>query len=198
MINSTWRRSLLDVKVKRGADVGSDHHLVHANIEMKLRSTGRKTLVPTRYDIEKVQDHKVKNAFILQLKNKFQALTGNPDMIPSESTEVNWDKIRTIFETTSQDCLGFKQGKKMKKWITQDTWKVIEERRHMNKKILDTKSERLQERHKTSCRVLDKNVKRKAREDKRACIEDLAKQAEEAAEKGEQGEHLQDNKSNLW
>ncbi|CAG2244268.1 unnamed protein product [Mytilus edulis] len=152
---------------------------------MKLRSTGRKTLVPTRYDIEKLQDHKVKNAFILQLKNKFQALTDNPDIVPSETTEVNtkWDQIRTIYETTSQDCLGFKQGKKMKKWITPGTWKVIEERRHMNKKILDTKSERLQERHKAAYRVLDKNVKRMARADKRAYMEDLAKQAEEAAEK---------------
>ncbi|VDI56063.1 Hypothetical predicted protein [Mytilus galloprovincialis] len=75
----------------------------------------------------------------------------------------------------------------MKKWITPGTWKVIEERRHMNKKILDTKSERLQERHKASNRVLDKNVKQMARADKRAYMEDLAKQAEEAAEKGEQG-----------
>ncbi|CAG2201949.1 unnamed protein product [Mytilus edulis] len=62
----------------------------------------------------------------------------------------------------------------------------MEERRHMNKKILDTKSERLQERHKASYRVLDKNVKRMARADKRAYMKDLAKQAEEAAEKGEQ------------
>ncbi|CAG2233652.1 unnamed protein product [Mytilus edulis] len=110
-------------------------------------------------------------------------------MIPTETTEVNskWDQIRKIYETTSKECLGFKQGKKMKKWITPGTWKVIEERRHMNKKILDTKSERLQERHKASYRVLDKNVKRMARADKRAYMEDLAKQAEEAAEKGEQG-----------
>ncbi|VDI59314.1 Hypothetical predicted protein [Mytilus galloprovincialis] len=71
----------------------------------------------------------------------------------------------------------------MKKWITPGTWKVIEERRHMNKKILDTKSERLQERHKASYRVLDKNVKRMARADKRAYMENIAKQAEEAAEK---------------
>jgi hypothetical protein len=49
MINGTWRRSLFDVKVKRGVDVWSDHHLVTANIKMKLRRTGRKTLVPKRY-----------------------------------------------------------------------------------------------------------------------------------------------------
>ncbi|CAG2231730.1 unnamed protein product [Mytilus edulis] len=71
----------------------------------------------------------------------------------------------------------------MKKWITPGTWKVTEERRHMNKKIHDTKSERLQERHKASYRVLDKQIKRMNRADKRAYMEDLAKQAEEAADK---------------
>lgn len=40
MINGTWRRSLLDVKVRRGADVGSDHHLVTAVVRIKLRKTG--------------------------------------------------------------------------------------------------------------------------------------------------------------
>ena len=36
-INGIWRRSLLDVRVRRGADVGSDHHLVtDQNSIMKL------------------------------------------------------------------------------------------------------------------------------------------------------------------
>ena len=40
MVNGTWRHSLLDVKIKRGADVGSDHHLVTAVLRVKLRKTG--------------------------------------------------------------------------------------------------------------------------------------------------------------
>lgn len=73
----------------------------------------------------------------------------------------------------------------MKKWISPSTWKVIEERRHMNKKILDTKSERLPERYKASYTELDKNVKRIIRADKRTYMEDRARQAEEATDKGE-------------
>ena len=42
MINDTWKRSLPDVRVKRGADVGGDHHLVTAFIKLKLRSAGRR------------------------------------------------------------------------------------------------------------------------------------------------------------
>ena len=48
-------------------------------------------------------------------------------MITTETTAINskWDKIRTIYQQTSEDCLGFNFGKNMKKWITPGTWNVI-------------------------------------------------------------------------
>ena len=36
-INKMFRRSLQDVRVKRGEDVASDHHLVTARLKLKLR-----------------------------------------------------------------------------------------------------------------------------------------------------------------
>ena len=36
-IGRKWRRSLLDVRVKRGADAASDHHLVVADLKVKLK-----------------------------------------------------------------------------------------------------------------------------------------------------------------
>lgn len=60
MINGTWRRSLLDVKMKTRADVSSDHHLVTALIKLKLRSTSHKIPMQKRFDIEKLQDPKVR------------------------------------------------------------------------------------------------------------------------------------------
>jgi len=35
-ISKKWRRSLLDVRSYRGADVASDHHLVVAQLKLKL------------------------------------------------------------------------------------------------------------------------------------------------------------------
>ena len=34
--NRKWRRSLQDVRVRRGADAGTDHHLVTAMVQLKL------------------------------------------------------------------------------------------------------------------------------------------------------------------
>ena len=69
MINGTWKRSLLDVRVKRGTNVGGDHHLVTAFIKLKLRSAGRRMTALRCFDTEKLRDPEVKSAFVLQVKN---------------------------------------------------------------------------------------------------------------------------------
>ena len=76
--------------------------------------------------------------------------------------------------------------RKKKEWITPDTWQAIEERRQLKKKINDSKSARLREKYRAAYTETNRRVKRKIRTDKRAYMEDLAKEAEEAAQKGEQ------------
>ena len=48
MIKGTWRRSLLDVRVRRGADVGSYHHFVTASLRPKLRKNEKDGTVEVR------------------------------------------------------------------------------------------------------------------------------------------------------
>ncbi len=83
------RRSLLDVRVKRGADVGSDHQMVVATVKVKLRKTGCKKPGRQQLDVKKLQKPKIKNAFVLQLKNKFQALAKMEDHTKPEQQDVN-------------------------------------------------------------------------------------------------------------
>lgn len=45
MINGMWRQLLLDVRVKRGADGGSDHHLVIAALTLR-RIRQKKSRMP--------------------------------------------------------------------------------------------------------------------------------------------------------
>jgi exonuclease III len=51
MISKRWRGSLLDVKARRGADVGSDHHLVIAKVRVKLRKAGSPPQQINRYNV---------------------------------------------------------------------------------------------------------------------------------------------------
>ena len=97
------------------------------------------------------------------------------------------EQIRVAYTHTSEACLGRRQ-KKRKEWITSDTWQAIENRRALKKKVINTRSERLKERYRQQYREADRTVKRMTRTDKRAYMEDLASQAEEAANRGEQGQ----------
>ena len=52
MINGAWRRSLQDIRVRRGDDVGTDRHLVTATI-LKLRKNGSGKARQQRFDVKK-------------------------------------------------------------------------------------------------------------------------------------------------
>lgn len=174
MINSSWRRSLLDVRVKRGADVGGDHHLVLAVLKVKLRKTWSKKTGRQQFDVEKLHDPMVKGSFMLQLRNRFQALADMDYHTEPNANDINtvWEQTKIAYVKTSEACLGFKQKTK-KEWMTEDTWQIIEDRRKLKKQIDETKSKRLQERYKMQYQEANKAVQRKARADKRAYLEDL-------------------------
>ncbi len=59
IINGTWRRSLLNVRVRRGADISSDHHLVTAVLKLKLRRTGRREIGRPHFNVGRLQTPRV-------------------------------------------------------------------------------------------------------------------------------------------
>ncbi|EDO46312.1 predicted protein, partial [Nematostella vectensis] len=72
-IGKKFRRSLQDVRVKRGADVASDHHLLVARLKLKLKKnwTGGSSK-RQRYNTITLKDSKKKEEFKVTLSNKFQ------------------------------------------------------------------------------------------------------------------------------
>lgn len=64
MINGIWRCSLLDVKVKRSGDVGSDHYLMNSLIKIKLKRIKAKHNTQKRIDTQRLRDNTIKAAFI--------------------------------------------------------------------------------------------------------------------------------------
>ena len=107
-----------------------------------------------------------------------------------ENTDVNklWENVKEIYSETSKNCLGFKTHTTKNKWITPATWEAIEKRRCIKHKELNSKSERLKTKYKEQYKAADKEVKKLARKDKRTYIDNIARQAEDAAQKKEQGQ----------
>ncbi|VDI48062.1 blast:Craniofacial development protein 2 [Mytilus galloprovincialis] len=191
MINGKWKRSLQDVRVKRGADIASDHFLITANIKLKLKKMSSPTTIKRKFDINKLQDTKVKQEFNLQIKNRFQVLEDTIEET-SEPASINnkWLKVEEIYKETSEKVLGYKR-QIHKEWITQGTWKLIDERKEINNKLCQTYSERIKDKLRKEYSECNKKVKKATRSDKRKYTEDLAKEAEDAASNQRMGQVYQ-------
>ena len=196
-IRSRFKRSVQDTRAHRGADVGSDHNLVITKAQLRLNSTSKKQEGATRFEESKLREPAIRQQFQIELRNRFRILqmsdqndmgaddqqnSEQPDQ--AESIDNMWQKIKTTYTETALKVLG-RRKKKCKSWISTESWKKIEERRKLKKKIGDSRSERLKNKARIDYREKDKEVKRSLRKDKRDWINGVAQEAEDAASQGQ-------------
>ena len=183
-IRSQFKRSVYDTRVHRGADVGSDHNPVISKTKLRLNSTGKKQEI-TRFEESKLGEPVIRQQFQLELRNRFSILqtsdqneTGADDQKNSEQPDRSknkdhmWQKIKTAYTETALKVL--RRRKKCKSWISTESFRKIEERRKLKKKIEDARSERLKNKARNEYTEKDKEVKRSLREDKRYWINGVA------------------------
>ena len=89
-----------------------------------------------------------------------------------------------MYTVTLHRTLGYLRGTD-KTWLSTDTWRRIEERKSIKSKIINTKSKIIQERLQLEYSIKDKEIKKSARHDKRAYVDNIAIKVETAAERGE-------------
>ena len=181
MINGKWRRSLQDVRVCRGADANGDHYLVTATIKLKLRKVAKHSQHRKHLDVAKLKCPETNREFALELRKRCGAMA---DPTEDPDTNNNWEAINKMYVETATKVLGYRKNNN-KEWLTPDTWKKVEERKEIKAKMLCTKSPRLLERIQEAYREKDRQVKKSAKRDKKAFVEDMADRAEQAAARGE-------------
>ena len=74
-----------------------------------------------------------------------------------------------------------KKRKRKRSWISEESWTLIEQRNELNTKMIGLKSIRIKEQIRQEYKEKDKEIKKHIRSDKREFINNIAKQAEEAA-----------------
>ena len=171
-ISKKFRRSLLDVKVQRGADVKSDHYLLSSSVQLKLKKRQKERSPRIKYNTKALQDSEMLNTFKLELHNKFEALTPTEE----ESVEESWENIKTCLNEVSKETLGYKKNENLP-WVSKTTLDMMDQRRELRDKVLsrDNQSDR------DNYRRISKEIKKSAQRDKRSYFDSLAARAEEAA-----------------
>ena len=107
-----------DCRVKRGADVGSDHHLLMATVKIRLTKQKKPRQTRTKYDVEKLNDRETSDSFGITLANKYDALYNASDNEneEEETVEEEWSKTKKMVLETCEKVLGRKKWKK-KQWM---------------------------------------------------------------------------------
>ncbi|VDP17703.1 unnamed protein product [Schistosoma margrebowiei] len=182
-INKTFRSTIEDVRIKRGADIASDHHLLVVKMKLKLRkhwTMGR--TISQKFNTTFLQDTNKLNKFKIVLSNKFQAFHY---LLNGEGTTVesNWKGIKEAITSTCHEVLGHKKHHH-KEWITVDTLDNIQERKNKKAAINTSRTRAENAKAQAEYTKVNKQVKRSIRNDKRKCVEDLAVTAEKAAREG--------------
>ena len=153
----------------RHADVGSDHNLLVEKLTLKLRKARIGNGRSQRFDVAKLKDPTIKKNFNIALRNRFSIL--------QENVVLTINNFNTAMKEAAEETLGYRKNARAE-WISTDTWKIIEERRKIKKKLLDSKSPRLKERFLAQHREKYREVKTATRRDKRRYTERLAEEAD--------------------
>ncbi|XP_044573682.1 craniofacial development protein 2-like [Drosophila ananassae] len=167
-ISKKWRRSLMDVRNRRGASIDSDHELVVGELIIKLRrnhNTGtRNTRRPPPLNLHRLGDSTLSTRMATTLR----------EQLGPQQEEHSWELTCRILRSTAEEVLGTRQRRQVD-WISTHTWDLINRRNS------------LKSRADHDCRVrgeyneLCKLVKKSARNDKRKLLDRLAENAESAA-----------------
>ena len=170
-ISNKWRRALRDVRTYRGADIGTDHYLVAAKIQLRLK-TAKIQKRPKPYDIAKLKNSNIRRELEIEITNKFQALTDECEI------EQEWNTFKDIVLKAADKTVGKRRGTRKEQWIAPETWELIDKRKNI-KMRRDTERGRQQQISIEYTR-LDKAVKKSCKKDKKLWLETKCQEAQDA------------------
>nr|KAG5704670.1 hypothetical protein BaRGS_025312 [Batillaria attramentaria] len=181
-ISRKFRRSWRDVRVMRGADVSSDHHLLATTLRLRLKRHTNANNTRTRYNVGLLRNTETQTAFRISLSNRFQPLQ---DLIEDSGMDIEtqWEHSKKLWHDTCEEVLG-KRKTQHKEWVSADTTQKLEVRKKKKTALNTSRTRRAKAKAQEEYTAADREVKRSTRKDKRDYIDDLANQAEEAAGQG--------------
>ena len=124
MINCKWRHSLKDVRVFRGADIGSDHNLASTSIRLSL-SACRQQRKQARFDSAKLLNRDILKSFDATIGGSFHVLA---DLDETADIDGEWEHFSKTVNDAATAHLGYRKGKK-DEWISSQSSDLIAKRK---------------------------------------------------------------------
>jgi len=171
-ISRRFQTSLQDVRDMRGADCGSDHHLVRIKIRLRLKRPATNNKREQKPNVALLRDPAVQEKYQITLKNRFEALTTSEADESQEGVDRLANELaNAITDSTKEVCPSTKRH--VQPWISEKTLFLIDKRKKCK---LNNQPE---------YRRLNKLVRVHLKEDRAVYWENLAKDMEGAANRNE-------------
>lgn len=168
-IDQRWKSSVTNAKTYPGADCGSDHQLVVAEVRIRFktpRKSERKTFRLSKMELESFKNHTE-----MVFQSNIEEETHNIEQLWSSfKTEIN--KTLNLVSSLRKPPLGNK-----KDWISAETWSAIKAPKEL--KINGLKSSADKEKY----RDLNCKIQRLSRRDKNSHLNEICRGIECHAEK---------------
>jgi hypothetical protein len=105
-----FRSSLTDVRNKRGAGIGSNHHPVLAKFKLRIMSAGKKCESRRKkVNVQKLKDKKKCEEFKIESRNSFEALSSLSDDY-DDDVNIKRMTIKEVYLETNEKVLGYREG----------------------------------------------------------------------------------------
>ena len=125
-MSQKWKRSLLNIRSLRSADIATTHYLVRGYIKIKLRQQQppRKDPLPNLNHLQYIQPE-----YKQELENKFNNRPAN------STIDDKWNYFKTSISTTTLDLCGPLKFQKTKLVLYEKSKELIEERKKCKLKV---------------------------------------------------------------
>ena len=176
---SNRSRHYREKDVKRGADAVSDHHLVVADLKVKLKVYRDRANRPShKYNVYSMKDKTKAEVYQHALRYRFSALAHQPEVLVKDT----WRGLRDTLNAICNNVLG-KKTRQHKEWLSANAWTIINERKQLKNDINQTQDSQQKQDLQAQYLEFNRQVKKSTRADKRSFIHDLTIEAETAGGK---------------
>ena len=161
LIKKRWKSSVKLAKTLPGADIGSDHQLLIADVRVKLKRIDNTQKV-MRFDLLNISKQ-----YWTETSNRFEELMlHEAEMTPDEL----WVGIRDSIQLTAKKHVPLKKKKKTSPWLSEEVIDLADERRLLKEAGLQ---------HSKLYRKLSSEIQQKARRDKNSHLTKLCSELED-------------------
>jgi len=123
-IAQRWKTSLMNCRTYPGADCDTEHQLLVATLKVRLTKRQRLHSIPP-LNLEELKEDKAVQ-FAEEVTNMFTALEAALNEVTLEHL---WKGTKTVLLEVARETIGSVKPQKKKKWISDETYATIREKR---------------------------------------------------------------------